>query len=156
MRAVKQFVQEIGDPDAIICDGASEQKSQDLKKFLGEIGTTLRLLEEGTPWSNKAELYIGLIKEAVRKDMKSSNCSLAFWDYCVQQRARVHNMTSKDTFKLRGTNPHTDLTGEEGDISNLCQYDWYEWCYFRDQGAAFPFTREVLGRVLGPATGEGN
>jgi hypothetical protein len=46
--------------------------------FLGEIGTTLRVLEEGTPWANKAELYIGLIKEAVRKDMKDSNCPLAF------------------------------------------------------------------------------
>lgn len=51
--------------------GASEQQSTSLKKFLGEIGTTLRVLEEWTPWANKAEvyieLYIGLIKEALRK-----------------------------------------------------------------------------------------
>jgi hypothetical protein len=32
-----------------------------MRKFCNEIGTTLRALEEGTPWSNKAELYIGLI-----------------------------------------------------------------------------------------------
>ena len=44
----------------------------------------------------------------------------------------------------------------EGDISNLCQYGWYEWCYFRDQTAAFPNNKEVLGRVLGPARGAGN
>ena len=54
LQAVKQFAKEIGAPDAIICDGASEMKSHNLKKLLGEIGTTLRLLEEGTPWSNKA------------------------------------------------------------------------------------------------------
>jgi hypothetical protein len=47
-------------------------------------------------------------------------------------------------------------TGEEGDISNLCQYDWYDWCYFRDQKELLPFKKEVLGRVLGPAKGEGN
>ena len=85
LQAVKEFAKEIGAPEAIICDAAREQKSKSLRKFLGEIGTTLRVLEEGTPWSNKAELYIGLIKEAVRKDMKDSDCPLALWDYCVEQ-----------------------------------------------------------------------
>jgi hypothetical protein len=65
LQAVKQFAKEIGAPDAIISDAAAEQKSQKLRKFCSEIGTTLRILEEGTPWANKAELYIGLIKEAV-------------------------------------------------------------------------------------------
>eukprot|EP00980_Cylindrotheca_fusiformis_P019051 scaffold6423_cov89-Cylindrotheca_fusiformis.AAC.1 len=156
LQAVKRFAKEVGAPEAIISDAASEQKSKSLRRFMGEIGTTLRILEEGTPWANRAELYIGLLKEAVRKDMKSSNCPLAFWDYCVERRARVHNLTSKDTFKLRGTTPYTTVTGEQGDISNLCQYDWYDWCYFRDQGQAFPFAKERLGRVLGPARGEGN
>jgi hypothetical protein len=58
LQAVKEFAKEIGAPDAIICDAASEQKSKPLRKFLGEIGTTLRVLKEGTPWANKAELYM--------------------------------------------------------------------------------------------------
>ena len=155
-QAVKQFAKEIGAPAAIICDMSGEQTSRDLKRFLLEIGTTLRVLEEGTPWSNKAELYIGLIKEAVRKDMKDSNCPLAFWDYCVERRARINNLTAKNLFSLHGSNAHTDLTGEEGDISNISQYAWYQWCYFRDKSSKFPFGREVLGRILGPARGEGN
>ena len=48
------------------------------------------------------------------------------------------------------------LTGEEGDISNLCQYKWYDWCYFQDQMVAYPTPKEVLGHVLGPTLGEGN
>jgi hypothetical protein len=32
----------------------------------------------------------------------------------------------------------------------------YDWCYFREQKQNFPFNREVLGQVLGPAKGEGN
>ena len=123
LQAVKQFAKEIGAPDAIICDMAGKQTSKDLRKFCTEIGTTLRFLEEGTPWANKAELYIGLIKEAVRKDMKDSNCPLAFWDYCVERQARINNLTVKDTFKLHGTNAHTALTGDQGDISNWCQYE---------------------------------
>ena len=65
-------------------------------------------------------------------------------------------MTAKDMLKLHGSNAHTSLTGDEGDISNLCQYKWYDWCYFRDHKNRFPFNREVLGRVLGPAKGEEN
>ena len=34
--------------------------------------------------------------------------------------------------------------------------DSIEWCYFRDQTAAFPNNKEVLGRVLGPARAAGN
>jgi hypothetical protein len=78
LQAVKQFAKEIGAPDAIISDAAGEQSSHNLRKFCSEIGTMLRYLEEGTPWSNKAELYIGLIKEAVCKDMKDSDCPLSF------------------------------------------------------------------------------
>jgi hypothetical protein len=74
--AVKQSDKEIGAPDALIFDISREQTSQPMRKFCHEIGTSLRVLEEGTPWGNKAELYIGLIKEAVRKDMKESNCPL--------------------------------------------------------------------------------
>lgn len=64
---------------------------------------------------------------------------------------------AKHRFILHGSNAHTPaLTGGEADISKLCKYGgwWYEWCYYREQGARFPF--EVLDRFLGPATGAGN
>ena len=190
--AIKQFAKEIGAPDSFVADMSGEQMSSEVKKFCNDIGTTLRALEKGTPWSNKAELYIGLIKEAVikeavRKDMHESNSPLWFWDYCVERRARINNLTAKNVFRLHGSNsplwfwdycvewrarinnltaknvfrlhgstPHMLTTGDEGDISNLCQYEWYEWCYFRDQTAAFPNNKEVLGRVLRPASGPGN
>ena len=65
LQAIKQFAKEIGVPTSIIVDMDGEQISQEVRKFCNNIGTTLRALEEGTPWSNKAELYIGLLKEAV-------------------------------------------------------------------------------------------
>ena len=64
LQAIKQFAKEIGAPTSIIPDMSSEQMSQDVRKFCNDIGTSLRAVEEGTPWSNKAELYIGLLKEA--------------------------------------------------------------------------------------------
>ena len=156
LQAMKQFAKEVGAPDAFVADQSGEQMSNDVKIFCNEIGTSLRALEEGTPWANKAELYIGLLKEAVRKDMKAANSPMVLWDYCVERRARVHNLTARSTFNLHGSTPHTITTGEEGDISSLCQFGWYEWCYFREHKAAFPHQKEVLGRVLGPSRGEGN
>ena len=156
LQAIKQFAKAIGAPDALIHDASRAQKAQAVRKYCNDIGTTLRVLEENTPFANKAELYVGIIKEAVRKDIKESNCPLAFWDYCMERRARINNLTAKDLFSLHGSNAYTSLTGEEGDISAICKYGWYEWCYFREQKELFPFNREVLGRILGPATGEGN
>ena len=65
LQAVKQFKKEVGAPDAIIYDAIHEQKSQEMSKLLNEIGTNLIIIEEGAPWANKYEIYIGLIKELV-------------------------------------------------------------------------------------------
>jgi hypothetical protein len=77
LQAIKQFARVIGAPEALIADAARAQKAEAVRHFCNGIGTTLRVLEEGTPWANKAELYIGLVKEAVLKDMKESDCPLA-------------------------------------------------------------------------------
>ena len=37
--------------------------STDLRHFCNEIRMTLWALEEGTPWANKTELYIGILKK---------------------------------------------------------------------------------------------
>ena len=151
LQAIKLFAKEIGAPTSIIADMASEQMSQEVRKVCNNIGTTLQALEEGTPWSNKAELYIGLLKEAVWKDMCESDSLMCLWDYCVERQARINNLKAKDNFKLHGTTPHTATLAEEGDISSLCQFGWYEWCYYCEQTTAFPHNHEVLGRILGPA-----
>ena len=65
-------------------------------------------------------------------------------------------MTSRNKFKLQGLTPYTTLTGEQSDISNLCQFDWYEWVYYRDSSKNFPEHKERLGKALGPSKGIGN
>jgi hypothetical protein len=84
LQAMKEFAKEVGAPDAFICDVLDEQTSLEVHRFCRDIGSTLRILEEHTPWANKAELYIGLLKEAVRKDMKEANspspCGITVWN----------------------------------------------------------------------------
>ena len=75
---LKMISKDIGAPDAILFDAAREQISKEVHDFCYKIRTSIRVLEEGTPWANRAELYIGLLKEAVRKGMKDSDCPLVF------------------------------------------------------------------------------
>lgn len=155
-KAVKLFLKHIGIPDALICDGAKEQVSGKTKEICDTFGTTLRRLEHATPWANRAELYIGLLKRAIKKDLLESDCPLKLWDYCAERCAKVNNVTAKDLFQLQGQTAEYHVTGTESDISNICQFGWYEWVYFRDKSPEFPLPHERLGRALGPAINAGN
>ena len=68
-KALKMFAKEVGVPEAIISDSHKCHKSKEVQQFCHKIGTTLRVIEGSTQWANRAELYVGLFKEAVRKDM---------------------------------------------------------------------------------------
>ena len=46
--------------------------------------------------------------------------------------------------------------GEPGDISNLCKFGWYKWCYFWQCKKDFPEHDEELGCCLGPSNNESN
>jgi hypothetical protein len=154
--ALKLFAKEVGAPNILVCDGSKTQNQRDVKKFLTQIGTTLKTLEAETQWANRAELGEGLIKESTRKDLHDSGCPIVLWDYCMERRALIYNVTSKKLFQLQGSNPHTVTFGTQADISNVCHFRWYEWVYYRDQSASYPFQKECLGQCLSPAKNGGN
>ena len=155
--ALHQFCKEVGVPSDLVMDPSGEQTKKEVKRFLHQVGTTPRYLEESTQWANRAELYIGLLKEAVRKDMRLSDAPMKFWDYCIERRARIHNLTPRSLLQLNGNTPQVATFGVPGDISNLCQFGWYDWCYFREESKhGFPEQKLYLGRVLGPIKNEGN
>ena len=58
LAATKQLAKDVGTPMPL---------SSGVKQFCNAMGMTLRTLEEGAPWSNKAELYIKQMKDAIGK-----------------------------------------------------------------------------------------
>jgi hypothetical protein len=99
---------------------------------------------------------VGLLKKATRKDMRATGSPIVLWDYCMEQCALIFQVTAKKLFQLNGTNPHTATFGTEANISHLCVFGWYEWVYYCNQAAAYPFQKECFLRCLGPAKNEGN
>ena len=79
-----------------------------------------------------------------------------FWDDCAEREAAIINIIAKDLFQMQGQNNHRATYRGQGDISNICQFRWYEWVYTRDDSEQFPLITEILGRCLGPASNEGN
>ena len=129
--ALKLFCKEIGVPERLIVDGAGEQTSGKVKSFTQEVGTTLQILEENTQWANRAELYIGLLKKQIRKDLQESKSPMVLWHLCAQRRALINNLVPKSLFQLQGRTAHEATTGSQGDMSNLL-YDWYEWVKYTE------------------------
>ena len=134
--ALHMFCKEVGVPLDMICDPSGEQTSNDVKTFCHQIGMTLKVLEESTQWANRAERYIGMFKESVRQDTRLANSPICLWDYCAERRVRIHNVTPKNLFQLQGMNPITATLGLHPDISNICQFSWYQWCYYRKRLAS--------------------
>ena len=139
-----------------LCDGSKEQTQGDAKKACDLVGTTIRMLERKKPFSNRAELYVGMVKRAIKKDLRESDAPMRFWDYCAQRIEKVNNATAKNVFQLEGQTPEYHITGQLADISNISQFAWFEWVYGRDVLKRFPDQSLVLGRALGPAVNVGS
>ena len=59
-------------------------------------------MEQNTQWANRAELYVGLVKEDVSKGMRYSGSPLVLWDYAAERRAHIMRLTALDLFRFRG------------------------------------------------------
>ncbi len=64
-------------------------------------------------------MYLNLLKESVRKDMKSAHSPLVLWDYYAEHCAAILSLPVRNLFQLQGSNPYTATFGEEG-TSQTC------------------------------------
>ena len=68
----------------------------------------------------------------------------------------IRSHTAHTAYELQGEVPETIMIGQTEDISNICEYDWYEWVMFLDNVTSYPEDRRILGRYLGPANDVGS
>ena len=72
----------------------------------------------------------------------------ALWNFGARYTTRVRRILPQS--RLGDRSAHEVLTGETGDISELTDFDFYEFVKFRELDPAFPEQRMELGRWLGP------
>ena len=67
-----------------------------------------------------------------------------------------HSHTVHYHFPLNGEVPKTLMKGNGAEISNISEYEWYEWMKYLDNVCTYPDNKRVLGRYLGPAPDVGS
>ena len=98
------------------------------------------------------EAGIRELKRATRHAMLKRPSPKDLWDYCIELQAKIRSHPAHDLYQLEGEVPATWMGNGTFDISPICECEWYEWIYCRDEKAKFPQASEVLGRSLGPAS----
>ena len=68
----------------------------------------------------------------------------------------IRSHTAHEHFPLNGEVPETLMKGTGADISNISEYEWYEWVKYLDTACTYPDDKWVLGRYLRPAPDVGS
>ena len=141
-----------GVPRALISDGAHELVQGQFRKKARAAGCHCKETEPHSQFSNRSEGCVREVKRSTRRAMLRTPAPHRLWDYCAELQASIRSNTAHDLFTLGGQVPETLMTGSTADISELCEFRWYQWVYFRDSVAKFPEEEEVLGRYLCPSS----
>ena len=72
------------------------------------------------------------------------------WDLGLTYRALIRCHTAQNVRGLGKEIPQTIITGDTPDISSICEFGWYDWCwYITKENEALEVKH--LGRYLGPS-----
>ena len=150
--ALSTFFQQTGVPPVMIVDGSQEQIGKKFRRKCQEAQCRLKQTEPYTPKSNAAEGTVKEVKKGSKRLMIASRAPKPLWDHCLELQGLISSHTAKeDIFALGGEVPETIMNGETADISQICEFQFYQWVMFRDEIAPFPEDDLILGRWLGPA-----
>eukprot|EP00804_Cyclotella_cryptica_P016777 CCRYP_002064-RA/>CCRYP_002064-RA protein AED:0.32 eAED:0.33 QI:0/0/0/1/1/1/2/0/448 len=126
-----------------------------LRHKLKEASCRLKQTEPYSPWKNSVEGNIRKLKKGAGLKMIKSGSPKKLWDDCLVLESYIRSNTAHDIYMLHGEGPGTIMSGETSDISQFCEFEWYEWVKFRDSAVQFPEDSLVLGRYLCPSSDVG-
>ena len=105
---------------------------------------------------NAAECCIRELKCGLTRKMIRNGSPKCLWDDSLKLEALIRSYTCLDQFALEGMTPEEKLKGCTSDISNLCEFEWYDWVMINDSPSTFPEVDFQLGCWLGPAADVGS
>ena len=96
------------------------------------------------------------LKRGSTRKMLKWNVPKKLWDHCLELESRIRSATTLPRFDLDHQTPEAKMNGMSADISDICEFEFYEWVMFNDSQATFPETKFNVGRWLGPAVDVGS
>ena len=146
--ALKALVEDVGIPNELVVDGASEQVGKGSEFYKQAMFLQIKLIqsEPYTQKQNYAENVIGKVKQKYRRRKAKLNIPNRIWDYGYVWEAEVISRTVTPTFKRTGIEK---ITGDTPDISEWLDFSFYDLVWFWDTPGNDDNPK--LGRFLGVA-----
>jgi hypothetical protein len=151
--ALSEFVDDVGIPDKLICDFATEQtgKHTDVMRLVRRLHITLMPAEKGrgTTQNHRAETEIREVKTKWKTRMRESQIPSRLWDYGLVYVAEVQSLLARGNDNRPGIEK---IMGQTVDISEWLDFDFYERVWYWDQKKMDMAGKQArLGRWLGIA-----
>jgi ribosomal protein L31E len=140
-----EFVQDVGIPNELVFDGASEQsgKKTQFMRSVRHYRINWRMSEPFSPWQNKAETAVRIVKQRWKRLMVTKSVPVRLWDFALSWICQIYSRTA---FK-GGRTGWEIVTGDTPDISEWTDFSFYDlvW-YWHDPGS---IDNPCIGRWLG-------
>ena len=140
----------------MIMDGSKEKTLGDFDSKLRDSGCHRKQTETHSPWMNLCEGEICELKHGSTRKMLKQNVPKKLWDHCLELESIIRSSTTLPRFDLYHQTPEAKMHDMSVDISDICEYKFYEWVMFNESKATFPGTKFHVGRWLGPAVDVGS
>ena len=138
-------------PRTIITDRAPEEIGGTWNAVRKKFQINQRWTEPYSPWQNAAENTIRKIKKGIKRHTRRTNSPKRLWCFLGEYVAAIRRLTAHDLPGLDGMVPEARYNGGFADISEYCQFDWYQYVWYMD-----PNQEKHLGRWIGVARNIGS
>ena len=78
------------------------------------------------------------LKRGSTRKMLKWNVPKKLWDHCLELESRIRSATTLPRFDLDHQTPEAKMHGMSSDISDICEFELYEWFMFNDSQATLP------------------
>jgi uncharacterized protein YegP (UPF0339 family) len=146
--ALEKFFRKFGIMTNLHTDNAPELTAGDYRMTANDHTFNCTSTEPHSPWQNRAEPGINMVKKHTQRAMNQERIPGAAWDYVLSWSAEV---LSHLAFPTNGNRSGIEnVLGDSPDISHLLYFDIYQPVHYLEQVVAFSEDRQLLGRWLGP------
>ena len=119
-------------PRTIVTDRAPEEIGGTWNAVRKKYHINQRWTEPYSPWQNAAENSIREIKKGIKRHTRRMNSPKRLWCYLGEYVAALRRLTAHDLPELDGMVPEARYNGGFADISEYCQFDWYQYVWYID------------------------
>jgi len=151
--ALGEFSDDVGIPDTLICDLATEQtgKNNEVAKLIRRLHITLLPAEKGhgTTQNHQAETEIREVKAKWKTRMQEHNIPTQLWDYGLVYVAEIQSLLARGASQRPGVE---EIMGQTTDISEWLEFDFYDRVWYWDTAKTdINSEQPKIGRWLGIA-----